>query len=289
MRRPPAPSEPPPRRTGATRRADIPPSLLARLSRGEEPTATLVEWMALDTGVLAGAVLPAALGARAAAPLVEQARALASAPVTRRTRGFGPPLALALAALPTPRRARAFEALATHRSDMVRSWAAYARACEASGDLPALLAGLKRFAADGHMAVRECAWDAWRPHVARDLARGIALLGPWVRDPDASVRRCAVEGTRPRGVWTAHIEALKADPSPGLALLEPVRADPSDYVRRAVANWVNDASKSRPDWARALARRWLDESPTPATRWIVRRGLRTLEKPSRPGRRAGGR
>jgi 3-methyladenine DNA glycosylase AlkC len=132
------------------------------------------------------------------------------------------------------------------------------------------------------MAVRECAWDSFRPHLAKDLARGLRLLRRWVKDADAGIRRCAVEATRPRGVWTEHIEALKQDPAPGLPLLEPLRSDPSGYVRNAVANWLNDASKSRPDWVRAVCRRWARESRTPETRAIVRRALRTLDGPRRP-------
>lgn len=99
-----------------------------------------------------------------------------------------------------------------------------------------------------------------------------------MRDADPNIRRCAVEGTRPRGVWTAHLEALKQDPEPGLALLEPVRSDPSRYVQNAAANWLNDASKSRPDWVQAVAARWAEESPTKETAYIVNRGLRTLRK-----------
>jgi 3-methyladenine DNA glycosylase AlkC len=134
----------------------------------------------------------------------------------------------------------------------------------------------RRFAADPHMAVREAAWDSFRPHLAKDLARGIRLLRAWVKEPDANLRRCAVEATRPRGVWTAHLEALKRDPEPGLPLLEPLKSDPSGYVRKAVANWLNDASKSRPAWTRAVCRRWAKESRTPETSAIVRRALRTL-------------
>jgi 3-methyladenine DNA glycosylase AlkC len=136
----------------------------------------------------------------------------------------------------------------------------------------------RRFAADTHMAVRECAWDSFRPFLARDLPGALRLLRPWVHDKDGNVRRCAVEATRPRGVWTEHLEALKDDPEPGLPLLEPLKADPSDYVRRSVANWLNDASKSRPEWTRAVCRRWEKESRAPETRWIVRHALRTLER-----------
>ncbi len=89
--------------------------------------------------------------------------------------------------------------------------------------------------------------------------------------------------------WSAYMVglnpgALKDDPSPGLAVLEPLRSDPSLYVRNSVGNWLNDASKSRPDWVEALCARWRKESPTNETTYIIRRALRTLRKggPSGP-------
>ena len=80
------------------------------------------------------------------------------------------------------------------------------------------------------------------------------------------------------GGWTAHIETLKSDPEPGLAVIEPVRSDPSRYVQRAVANWLNDASKSRPDWTQAVCTRWIEESLNKETVWTVHHALRTLRK-----------
>lgn len=101
-----------------------------------------------------------------------------------------------------------------------------------------------------------------RPYISANLKESKTLLESWVRDANPNVRRCAVEGTRPRGVWTSHINALKQEPEMGLELLEQVRSDPSDYVRRSVANWLNDASKSRPEWVEDVCRRWNEESPS---------------------------
>ena len=141
-----------------------------------------------------------------------------------------------------------FDALATHPSDMARAWAAFSVTADTDRCWYGRLELAGQFAADRSAAIRECAWDSFRPYIAADLDAGIRRLQPWVMDADHNIRRCAVEITRPMGVWTAHIPALKADPSPGLALLEPVRSDPSSYVQTAVANWLNDASKSAPDW-----------------------------------------
>ena len=126
--------------------------------------------------------------------------------------------------------------------------------------------------------MRECAWDSFRPYLVQDLSAGLILLEAWVRDTDPNIRRFASEVTRPRGVWTPHIPELKDDPQQALGLLEPLKSDPSRYVQNSVANWLNDASKSQPDWVQAVCARWLDESPTKETAYIVKRALRTLRK-----------
>ena len=257
-----------PRRKGASRIADIPPVVLDGLNRGELETITLVEWLAIDMPTLLRHAL-ADVGADAPRALV-RAEAVRGEGVTRRLR--------AIAAALQDEVPDAFEAFASHRSDMVRAWAAFMLAADTTIELDERLERARRFAADASVAVRECAWDSFRPYLAAELGRGLELLRPWVNDHDENIRRCAVEGTRPRGVWTAHIEKLKREPERALPLLEPVRSDPSRYVQRAVANWLNDASKSRPDWTEATCARWLDESPTPETAWIVNSALRTLRK-----------
>jgi 3-methyladenine DNA glycosylase AlkC len=104
----------------------------------------------------------------------------------------------------------------------------------------------------------------------------IGLLHPWVRDRDENIRRFASELTRPRGVWCAQIETLKAQPWRALPLLEPLKADPSRYVQNSVANWLNDASKTQAEWVDEVCRRWLARSRAPATEYIVRRACRSL-------------
>ena len=266
----------PPRRKGSLRRSDIPPDVLRGLNEGRLETITLVEWLAIDGAALASSVLPKVGFGKDAAGLVDIAAALKSEGIVRRVKGLGEAIR---GVLDGHKRGDAiFEALASHPADMARVWAAYSLAADKSHGLKERLALSRRFAADPHMSVRECAWDSIRPYVAAELKKSIRLLLPWARDEDYRIRRTAIEATRPRGVWCAHIEPLKKDPEPGLALLELVRSDPSDYVRRSAANWLNDASKSRPDWVRAVCERWQRESPTKETVWIVNHALRTLRK-----------
>ena len=271
----------PVRRKGAVRRADIPPDVLKGLNEGTLETVTLAEWLAIDNSTLLRSILPAVGLAYEEKVLGEAADRLAGEGVTRRLKGIG--AALYRVTRDHPRGETKLEGLANHSSDMVRAWAALIHTADTSLTLDARLVAARRFAADRNGSVRECAWDSFRPYLANELSRGLKLLEPWVEDSDPNIRRCAVEGTRPRGVWTAHIETLKRNPQPGLAILEPVRSDSSRYVQRAVANWLNDASKSRPDWTLSVCKRWTEESPTKETAWIVHHALRTLRKKGTTG------
>lgn len=267
------------RRKGARRIAEIPRDVLRALNEGRDETITLVEWLAIDQAELFSHVLPElGFGREPTAAMVAHARSLAGEGVTVRVREAGARLHALLAGEPSRRREQRFEAFACHGSDMVRGVAAYAIGADPGLDLEQRLARSRRFAADRATSVRECAWDSFRPWIALELPRALALLVPWVRARDPNLRRCAIEATRPRGVWTRHLEALKRDPAPGLVLLDPCRSDPSDYVRRAVANWLNDASKSRPAWVQRVGARWSRASKTPETAWIVARALRTLRR-----------
>ncbi|MBF0622058.1 MAG: DNA alkylation repair protein [Magnetococcales bacterium] len=263
-----------PHRKGYNRQADIPDDLRQGLNCGEAESRTLSEWLAVDRLGLLMHVLPAVGLAWAEKQLQEHIQPLVTLKVTGQMKGIGK--ALDAVCRNHAQRQEILEALSVHPSDTVRAWGAYMLRADETLPLPERLDSVRRYATDGNMCVRECAWDSFRPYVAADLDTGLALLAGWVVDPDANIRRCAVEGTRPCGVWTAHIPVLKADPALGLGILEPVRADPSRYVQTAVGNWLNDAGKSQPDWACQLTQQWLVESPCPETAWIVKHGRRRL-------------
>lgn len=178
-------------------------------------------------------------------------------------------MARAAALLPFER----FEELRAHPNDTVRGWAAYMLAAAPGLTLAERLNRMKPLAADPHFGVREWAWLAVREEIARDIRASIRLLTPWTADPSPNVRRFASEATRPRGVWCTHIEELKQNPELGLPILEPLRLDDSRYVRDSVANWLNDASKTRPDWVREICAKWERDAP-----YIARRASRTLSK-----------
>ena len=119
-----------------------------------------------------------------------------------------------------------------------------------------------------------------RPFIERHPDVTYEHLHRWVDDPDEHVRRLVSEGARPRLPWAPRLPALIADPTPNLPLLDSLVDDPSAYVRRSVANHLNDISKDHSEVALDLARRWAPRGDGAA--WAVRHGLRTLVKRGDP-------
>jgi len=262
-------------RKGAFRIALIPPEVLRALNDGLLETVNLNEFMALELPQLARSVA-GHIGLDAASERLVDTLAMLGAFKPMQRHGHIARALYDLTALHAERDAVAHR-LATHASDVARCWAA--QWVTLSGlPLPAQLEAVRRFAADPHFGVREIAWMAVRDAVIASLDEALALLQPWVSDADPNIRRFASELTRPRGVWCAQIEALKAEPWRALPLIEPLRADGSRYVQNSVANWLNDASKTQGEWVETLCTRWLAESDADATRYIAKRALRTLSK-----------
>jgi 3-methyladenine DNA glycosylase AlkC len=116
-----------------------------------------------------------------------------------------------------------------------------------------------------------------RAFLVRHLEETYDRLLTWTTDPNVHVRRLVSEGTRPRLPWAPRLRAFQEDPQLGLALLERLKDDPELYVRRSVANHLNDISKDHPKLAAETGNRW-SRGATPERRWIVRHALRSLIK-----------
>lgn len=105
----------------------------------------------------------------------------------------------------------------------------------------------------------------------------------WIESDDANLRRLVSEGSRPRLPWGGHLKAFINDPTSTILLLDRLVDDPSLYVRKSVANHLNDITKDHPELAIETARRWLDEGGEPERRaWIVNHGMRSLIKQGDP-------
>lgn len=136
---------------------------------------------------------------------------------------------------------------------------------------PAMLELTKRFTSE----------FAVRPYLEADPEGVCARLLAHTVDPNPHVRRWCSEGSRTRLPWGRKLVALIADPSPVWPILEALRDDPAPYVRRSVANNLNDLSKDHPEAVVALCRRWMRD-PTPARYWIIGHALRSLVKQGDP-------
>ncbi|MGO2052754.1 DNA alkylation repair protein [Glutamicibacter sp. 287] len=122
---------------------------------------------------------------------------------------------------------------------------------------------------------------AIRTLLIHDLDKALEIAEEWTRSPDEHVRRLASEGTRPYLPWAVRVPQLTATPGRTIPILDALYRDESQYVRRSVANHLNDLSRDAPQLVTQTARRWL-QAPEKTTLPLVKHGLRTLIKRGDP-------
>lgn len=261
------------KRKGAKSLKEIPGEILRQLNRGEIETVNLVEWLAVDQRLLLENLLDQYNRKKYLKPVLEKVGNLKKQTVNTINEAIGTGL---FKAATTSNDEEFLSALYIHPSDLVRCWATYTIGKDESLSLGQMLEKIQPFAADKHFGVREISWLSVRPAIAKNLHESLQILSKWTTGEDQNIRRFASEATRPRGVWCEHIEALKQDPSPGLLILEPLKADDARYVQDSVGNWLNDVSKTRPEFVRELCRRWEQESAAKQTQYIIKKALRAI-------------
>jgi 3-methyladenine DNA glycosylase AlkC len=262
-------------RKGARSISEIPKSTIEALNRGEIASANLVEWLAIDQVKLVEYVLQSNDLSQWFPEVSERVAQLKKPTVNTIGKAIGEAFAQRFA---SGQQLDVLQRLSEHPADAVRIWMAYCTSLLPAENLDTRLQAMRGFAADSHFGVREIAWMAMRPFIAAELNLALQLLSPWVYDDNEAIRRFATEATRPRGVWCAHIDALKTRPELAQHLLDPLVEDSSKYVRDSVANWLNDASKTRPDFVRAKCAAWQERYTSEAAAYTCRRALRTLHK-----------
>jgi 3-methyladenine DNA glycosylase AlkC len=117
---------------------------------------------------------------------------------------------------------------------------------------------------------------AVRPFIAQDPERAMAYLRVWAEDESHHLRRLASEGCRPRLPWAMALPVFKKDPGLILPILEKLKDDESEYVRKSVANNLNDISKDHPDLVLDICERWYGQGKH--TNSIVKRACRSMLK-----------
>lgn len=115
-----------------------------------------------------------------------------------------------------------------------------------------------------------------RPFLDQDPNRAIVYFYRWAEDESQHIRRLASEGCRPRLPWGIALQKFKKDPKLIIPVLEKLKNDPEEYVRRSVANNLNDISKDHPDLVLELCEKWKGESPEVDR--IIKHACRTMLK-----------
>ncbi len=121
---------------------------------------------------------------------------------------------------------------------------------------------------------------AVRPFIVRYKDRMMGQMSRWAESDNFHIRRLASEGCRPRLPWAMALPQFRKEPAPVLKILEKLKNDPSNFVRRSVANNLNDISKDNPAVFLTVAKNWLGVNP--GTDWIIKHGSRTLLKSGEP-------
>ncbi|MFZ9791640.1 MAG: DNA alkylation repair protein [Gemmataceae bacterium] len=263
-------------RKGARTTATVPEKVRKLLNLGVLETVNLVEWLVVDQKALALKIADSNGWSHLRQPLQHALDSLSTKTAPRIMQVIGKTLAKAFPG--AKQLDKALAKLQNHRSDIVRSWCCYMIGANEVLDLDQSMKRIYTFAADRNMSVRETAWLGLRGRISNQLDDALKLLAVFAMDADANVRRFSSEVTRPRGVWCSHIEALKEKPAMGLQILNPLKSDSSKYVRDSVGNWLNDASKTQPEWVTRICSDWQKQSPTRETAYIIRRATRSLRK-----------
>lgn len=122
---------------------------------------------------------------------------------------------------------------------------------------------------------------AVRAFILNNPDKMMAQMLNWASHPNEHIRRLASEGCRPRLPWGQSLPIFKRDPSLILPILEILKDDSSLYVRKSVANNLNDIAKDHPDLVVQIAARW--QGVSERTDWIIRHACRTLVRKCHPG------
>ncbi|WP_264529710.1 DNA alkylation repair protein [Flavobacterium sp. N502540] len=261
------------KRKGARSAKDIPTDILAQLNSGEIETSNLMEWLAVDQRLLLENLLAENQRMNYLKPVLSKIDQLKKQTINTINEAIGTGI---LEQAIKNNDSDFLTTLSLHKADLVRCWAAYTIGKNENLNINETLNQIKPFSTDKHFGVREICWLAVRAKVAQNLTKSIEILSKWTTNQDENIRRFTTETTRPRGVWCEHIEELKQNPKLALPILEPLKSDSAKYVQDSVGNWLNDASKTQPDFVKELCKRWEKESGTKQTRYIVKKALRTV-------------
>jgi 3-methyladenine DNA glycosylase AlkC len=104
----------------------------------------------------------------------------------------------------------------------------------------------------------------------------IAQMQAWSKHPHAYIRRLSSEGMRTKLPWAIKVPYLQENPTLIHPILEYLVNDESEWVRKSVANNLNDLSKDFPDFVKNFTKKWLNHSDE--VNKVLKHACRTMLK-----------
>lgn len=132
------------------------------------------------------------------------------------------------------------------------------------------------------MTKRFTAEFAIRPFLQLDDKRVFQIIEKWKNDKNHHVRRLCSEGTRPNLPWGLKVPQINKNLKRNIKLLNHLKDDPEEYVRRSVANHLNDISHHDKDLMLKTAKAWNIKNISKERSWVIRHASRTLLKKGHP-------
>lgn len=138
------------------------------------------------------------------------------------------------------------------------------------------------FKAMYEMTQRFSAEFAIRPFIQNDPEKSFQYIDKWVSDKNEHIRRLCSEGIRPNLPWGIKVENINQNLLRGINILESLKDDPSLYVRKSVANHLNDISHLDQKLMLKTLKAWSKGNIPKERQWIIRHASRTLLKKGNP-------
>jgi len=117
---------------------------------------------------------------------------------------------------------------------------------------------------------------AIREFLKTDFNKSIKIMEKWAEDENYHVRRLASEGSRARLPWSFKLDEVIKKPESTSRILHALKADTELYVKKSVANHLNDISKDNSEYMLKTIAQW--DKGNEHTAWIVKHASRTLIK-----------
>lgn len=127
-----------------------------------------------------------------------------------------------------------------------------------------------------HFTIGSTSEFAIRRFILRYPHDTMRQMQKWSLSSNEHVRRLSSEGCRSRLPWSIALNDFKSDPSELIKILEVLKDDESAYVRKSVANSLNDISKDNPDILKAIAKSWINKNKKRDS--LLKHACRTLLK-----------